>query len=107
MSNEGGLVNVKHGGPQCGTHVSGLDVNIDLPDAFSIKSDILSEDQLVEHQKGIQNGDNLQFLSSPSDVDLDSYERAVVENNTEWLKSRCRNIEAIDFEIPTTGNDGI
>lgn len=107
MSNEGGLVKVKHGGPQCGTHVSDLDVNIDLPDAFSIKSDILSEDQLVEHQKGIQNGDNLQFLSSPSDVDLDSYERAVVENNTEWLKSRCRNIEAIDFEIPTTGNDGI
>lgn len=107
MSNEGGLLNVKHGGPQCSAHVSGLDVNIDLPDAFSIKGDILSEDQLVEHQKGIQNGDNLQFLSSPSDVDLDSYERAVVENNTEWLKSRCRNIEGIDFEIPTTGNDGI
>ncbi|XP_061180874.1 zinc finger protein 292-like [Saccostrea echinata] len=107
MSNEGGLVNVKHGGPQCSTHVPGLDVNIDLPDAFSIKNELLTEDQLVEHQKGIQNGDNLQFLSSPSDVDLDSYERAVVENNTEWLKSRCRNIEAIDFDIPTSGNDGI
>lgn len=107
MSNEGGLVNIKHGGPQCSTHVPGLDVNIDLPDAFSIKNELLSEDQLVEHQKGIQNGDNLQFLSSPPDVDLDSYERAVVENNTEWLKSRCRNIEGIDFDIPTSGNDGI
>lgn len=106
MSNEGGLVNVKHGGPQCGTHVSGLDVNIDLPDAFSIKNELLSEDQLVE-QKGIQNGDSLHFLSSPSDVDLDSYDRVVVENSTEWLKSRCRNIESIDFEIPTSGSDGI
>jgi hypothetical protein len=106
MSNEGGLVNVKHGGPQCGTHVPGLDVNIDLPDAFSIKNELLSEDQLVE-QKGIQNGDSLHFLSSPSDVDLESYDRSVVENSTEWLKSRCRNIETIDFEIPTSGNDGI
>lgn len=61
MSNEGGLVKVKHGGPQCGTHVSGLDVNIDLPDAFSIKSDILSEDQLVEHQKGIQMATTCNF----------------------------------------------
>lgn len=110
MSCEGVLVRQKHGGPHGIPHESRLNVNIDLNDEFRAKNEGLTTIQSAEDSQIIQDGvgideknvveDNLHFLSA--DDDLDSYERAVVENNAEWLKSRCRNLETVDFDI--TGN---
>ncbi|XP_069132578.1 zinc finger protein ZXDC-like [Argopecten irradians] len=113
MSSEGGLVRQKHGGPHGIPHESRLDVNIGLNDGFRDKNDDLDALQSTGDNQVIQNGvgidgknvaeDNLHFLSA--DDDLDSYERAVVENNAEWLKSRCRNLETVDFDIASSNQD--
>ncbi|XP_033751572.1 zinc finger protein ZXDC-like [Pecten maximus] len=113
MSCEGGLVGQKHGGPHGIPHESRLDVNIGLDDTFRVKNEELNTIQPTEDSQIIQDGvgidgknvaeDNLHFLSA--DDDLDSYERAVVENNAEWLKSRCRNLETVDFDITSSNQD--
>lgn len=115
MSNKGGLHREKHGGPHEETHENGLDVNIGINDSFQIKNELLDVNTTSTNIHSIQDGDeriggkivtseNLSFLSTD---DLDSYEREVVENNTEWLKSRCRNLENVDFDIPSSGSDGV
>jgi len=114
MSCEGGLVGQKHGGPHGSPHETRLDVNIDINDAFTIKSKDIGKNGSHNGNDTIQDGvgeidgksvveENLNFLSG--DDDLDSYERAVVENNAEWLKSRCRNLETVDFDIPSSSQD--
>ncbi|KAJ8299417.1 hypothetical protein KUTeg_023477 [Tegillarca granosa] len=115
MSNKGGLHREKHGRPHEETHENGLDVNIDINDSFQIKNELLDVNTTSTNIHSIQDGDeriggkivtseNLSFLSTD---DLDSYEREVVENNTEWLKSRCRNLETVDFDIPSSESDGV
>lgn len=52
-------------------------------------------------------GENLPFLPELGTDCLDSYDSAVVENNTEWLKARCKGFGQIEFDIAThpTGDD--
>ena len=108
MSREGGQTSQKHGGAHPDTHGSQENVNIAIQNDFPISNTLFPANQVIDQDKRIQNGgeeavsknvaeENLSFLSS--DVDLNSYEREVVENNAEWLKSRCRNIETVDFDI--------
>ncbi|KAK3101534.1 hypothetical protein FSP39_004280 [Pinctada imbricata] len=113
MSSEGGLTSQKHGGAQISTH--GTEIDINITNSFPLSNTLFPDNQVSEDEKQIQNGadevaknvaeENLHFLSS--DVDLDSYEREVVENNAEWLKSRCRNIETVDFDIAGNGSDPV
>lgn len=51
-------------------------------------------------------GENLPFLPELGTDCLDSYDSAVVENNTEWLKARCKNFGQIEFDItPNSAGD--
>ncbi|XP_052760343.1 uncharacterized protein LOC128203109 [Mya arenaria] len=43
--------------------------------------------------------ENLPFLPELGTDCLDSYENAVVENNAEWLKARCKNFGHLEFDI--------
>ena len=51
--------------------------------------------------------ENLPFLPELGTDCLDSYDSAVVENNTEWLKARCKGFGQIEFDITpnSTGDD--
>ena len=111
MSIEGVLDNKKHGGAHVLTHE--IVTNHDTQDLYVLISDNSFQKQstagtdCVKFQDGCHKEndtdenvfipDNLQFLPD----DLDKYEQAVVENNTEWLKARCRAIDTADFDMVT------
>ena len=120
MSPKGGHLKGKDGGAHRETHES-QNENVISPnndDVIGLTQErICVQDELHRNfQDGVDRGDennraanNLQLLPADSDsesseLDSYSYERAVVENNAEWLKSRCRNIGTADFEICNGGN---
>ncbi|KAL5006847.1 hypothetical protein ScPMuIL_015653 [Solemya velum] len=116
MSREGGRNGDKHGVPHGETHGSGLNTSISVSALCNGKQGILTSPQDIDTQGTIQDGadqlesdkanesqhnaSSIQFLASDTE-DFDNYEREVVENNAEWLKSRCRNLGE-DFDITAT-----
>ncbi|XP_041365864.1 zinc finger protein 143-like isoform X2 [Gigantopelta aegis] len=120
MSPKGGHTKGKDGGAHRATHESQNESVISSNNVDIVR---LTQESICiqdEIHRNFQDGDdrsdennraanNLQLLPADSDsesseLDSYSYERAVVENNAEWLKSRCRNIGTIDFEICNGGN---
>ena len=107
MSKEGGQQNKKDGGALKGTHEikpnsincfsAALTVN-DTLNNFNVNGSVKIQDGVnVADDNDISGGlsENLHFLSE----EIDNYDRAVVENNTEWLKSRCRNIDNVVLDL--------
>ena len=109
MSKEGDQQNKKDGGVQKGTHETNPNPINCFSASFKINDSLSNLNENVNKCVKIQDGvsvaddnditgalsENLHFLSD----EIDSYDRAVVENNTEWLKSRCRNIDNVVFDL--------
>ena len=106
MSNQG--VSKKHGGAHGEKHES--DNPLTLSSHFLQTSSLSDCDSAVSESFVNQDGgskteadegmcENLPFLPELGTDCLDSYENAVVENNTEWLKARCKNFGPLEFDI--------
>ncbi|KAK6190474.1 hypothetical protein SNE40_002336 [Patella caerulea] len=114
MSRKGGRNRGKDGGAHDDTHESTteaeeIESNGLLDAQYLPKSikDNTAATTICLQDGGVEgNSEGLGLLVSDSD-DLESYERSVIENNTEWLKSRCRSLEGVDFDIPTSSHDDI
>lgn len=109
MSKEGDHQNKKDGGALKGTHEIITSTINCFSEAFKINDSINSLNHSVSKSVKIQDGvsisddneltgglpESLQFLND----EIDSYDRAVVENNTEWLKSRCKTLDSGVFDL--------
>ncbi|KAL3841389.1 hypothetical protein ACJMK2_019541 [Sinanodonta woodiana] len=120
MSLEGGQKGNKHGGPHENRHEISECENGNAVVKIFNKNHVINGVYDNEHTEKIQhggasNGDNsekselsesLHFLSS--ETEMDSYDRSVVENNTEWLKTRCINLDPVVFGIvQSSAEDGM
>ena len=119
MSLGGVLDTKKHGGAHVVKHEHIEDACLPLTEQYLV-SETLSENENnvcdgERNQDGDQKlhdtdenglGENLPFLPELGTDCLDSYDTAVVENNTEWLKARCKNFGQVEFDItPQTSGD--
>ena len=112
MSKEGDQQNKKDGGVLKGTHETNQNSINCFSSPFKLNDSLNNLTENINKSVKIQDGvsisddnditggltENLPFLSD----EIDSYERAVVENNTEWLKSRCKIIDNIAFDLSAT-----
>ncbi|KAK3608516.1 hypothetical protein CHS0354_010370 [Potamilus streckersoni] len=120
MSLEGGQKGNKHGGPHESRHEIGECESGNALVKNLNKIRVINGVYDNEHTEKIQHGgastgdnsekselsESLHFLSS--DNEMDSYDRSVVENNTEWLKTRCRNLDPVVFGIvQSSAEDGM
>ncbi|XP_053384447.1 zinc finger protein ZXDC-like [Mercenaria mercenaria] len=120
MSLGGVLDNKKHGGAHVVKHEPLEDTCLPLTERFLVTETLSENENNVcdgeRNQDGDQKlhdndenglGENLPFLPELGTDCLDSYDSAVVENNTEWLKARCKNFGQVEFDITpqTTGDD--
>ena len=109
MSKEGDQQNKKDGGALNGTHESDrIAINCFSGD-FKISDSLNNLNENVGKSVKIQDGviinddneisgglpDSLHFLND----EIDNYDRAVVENNTEWLKARCKGLDSGVFDL--------
>ncbi|KAL4224475.1 hypothetical protein ACF0H5_015176 [Mactra antiquata] len=119
MSLRGVLDTKKHGGAHVEKHEHGQETCVPLSENFLIVEQLADTHNSAcdadRNQDGDQKlhdndesglGENLPFLPELGTDCLDSYDSAVVENNTEWLKARCKNFSQVEFDItPQTTSD--
>ena len=109
MSKKGDQNNKKDGGAQNGTHeIDPSSLNC-FSEGFKISDSLNNLSENVGKSVNIQDGviigddnevsgglpDSLHFLND----EIDNYDRAVVENNTEWLKARCKGVDSGIFDM--------
>lgn len=112
----------KHGGAHVVKHEPLEDTCLRLSERFLVSETLSQSENNVcdseRNQDGDQKlhdnddnalGENLPFLPELGTDCLDNYDSAVVENNTEWLKARCKNFGQVEFDITpqTTGDDAL
>ncbi|XP_060599336.1 zinc finger protein 236-like [Ruditapes philippinarum] len=119
MSLGGVLDTKKHGGAHVVKHDHIEDTCLPLTEQYLVAGSLSENENNVcdgeRNQDGDQKlhdndenglGENLPFLPELGTDCLDSYDNAVVENNTEWLKARCKNFGQVEFDItPQTSGD--
>lgn len=119
MSLGGVLSTKKHGGAHAVKHEPLEDTCLPLSERFLVTENLSENENNVcdgeRNQDGDQKlhdndenglGENLPFLPELGTDCLDSYDSAVVENNTEWLKARCKNFGQVEFDItPQASSD--
>ena len=109
MSKKGEQQNKKDGGALNGTHENESSSINCFSEDFRIVDNLNNLNENVDKSVNIQDGviisddnevssglqDSLHFLND----EIDSYDRAVVENNTEWLKARCKGVDSGIFDM--------
>ncbi|KAH3876815.1 hypothetical protein DPMN_000665 [Dreissena polymorpha] len=115
MSFQGGVGIKKHGGAHEAKDKSADEKTFSLTSQYLVcghlsDSETSTSERLVSQDGGQADEgsmcENLPFLPELGTDCLDSYETAVVENNAEWLKARCKNLSQMEFDIgPQVASD--
>lgn len=92
--------------PTSGRYISNESLSDNKPSAI-VKLESQDGGQKTSVSENDDTGIGLPFLPELGTDCLDSYDSAVVENNTEWLKARCKTFGQIEFDIApsSTGDD--